>query len=158
MMTKNKSDLLDGNGEFTKSGERNDALQLSGLQSLSLVSTAHLRLCKSPQRTGQSKFLSIHSPSCQQADTQSSLEINASVNGFALPLRFTTGDQTPLEWRGCRTDAGWWWWGGGGIQTPPFVMRLKMNQLQVSSIQSLEMRNRDGAASVIKNKSPGEQG
>lgn len=160
MTKKNKSDLFDRNGEFTKkkkkkkSGERIDAPQLSGLQSLSLVSTAHSQLYKSPQRTGQSKFLSIHPPPCQQADTQSSLEINASVNGFALPLRFATGDQTPLEWRGCRADAG----GVVGkkkVQTSPFMMNLAVNQLQVSSIQSLVMRNRgEVVASVVKNQSP----
>lgn len=73
----------------------------------------------------------------------------------ALPLEIK-----PL-WNGADaelTRGGGGGGGGDGIQTPPFVMRLKMNQLQVSSIQSLEMRNRDGAASVIKNKSPGEQG
>lgn len=59
-----------------------------------LVCTAHLRLCKSPRRTSQSKFLSIHAPSCLQAGTKSGLEINASVNGFTPPLRFPTRDQT----------------------------------------------------------------
>lgn len=59
-----------------------------------LVCPAHLQLCKSPRRTSQSKFLSIHAPSCLQAGTESGLEINASVNGFTPPLRFPTRDQT----------------------------------------------------------------
>lgn len=43
-------------------------------------------------------------------------------------------------------------------KTPPFMMRLKMNQLQVSSIQSLVMRNRgDVVRSAVKITPPGEQ-
>lgn len=59
-----------------------------------LVRPTHLQLCKSPRRTSQSKFLSIHAPSCLQAGAKSGLEINASVNGFTPPLRFPTRDQT----------------------------------------------------------------
>lgn len=42
------------------------------------------------------------------------------------------------------------------VQTPPFMMNLAVNQLQVSSIQSLLMRNRgEVVASVVKkNQSP----
>ncbi len=78
----------------------------------SLVSTgAHPQSCKSPQHTGQSKFLSIHAPSCLQAGKDSGLEINESVNGFRLrlPLRFPARDQTAAGLLSCRARMlnGW---------------------------------------------------
>ena len=57
--------------------ERNGELSVTAPQplSFSLVSTgAHPHLCKSPQRTSECKFLSIHAPSCLQAATESGLE------------------------------------------------------------------------------------
>ena len=91
--------------------------------SFSLVSKgAHPQLYKSPQRTSQSKFLSIHAPSCLQAATESGLEINASVNGFsatfALPHSRSNSAGAPLL--SCRARM----LTGCGIIQPPLFMRL----------------------------------
>lgn len=99
-------------------------------RSLSSVSTTLLQLCKSLQRSGQSKFLSIHAPSCLQAGTESGLEINASVNGFALPLRFVSRGQTAALWYRARVSNG----RGNNPDSPRFFTSGIQIQPQVSSI------------------------
>lgn len=109
--------------------DRNGELSVTVLQPLSLVSTVHLQLYKSPHRTSQSKFLSIHAPSCLQAGTESGLEINASVNGFTLPLRFTTPDQTAPEHLSLRAQML-----NGRENNPTSLFYYEISiQLQVSS-------------------------
>lgn len=71
----------------------------------------------------------------------------------ALPLEIK-----PL-WNGAdaeQTPEGWL--EKKKVQTPPLMMNLPVNQLQVSSIQSLVMRNRgEVVASVVKISPPAEQ-
>lgn len=111
--------------------ERNGELLGTVSRSLSSVSTALFQLCKSLQCSVQSKFLSIHAPSCVQAGTESGLEINASVNGFALPLRFASRGQTAPLWYRARVPNG----RGNNPDSPRFLYESGFQiQPQVSCI------------------------